>query len=205
MAQHLRLFDNHHHYDTSIDSKLQNIQIIKINRINTSYDQKGHSMYINYFKNNYHEIDKYEYIWIIENDVYYMNSLIEFIDIHKIYQNDLFVSEYGVRSRSWPWTNTLHGFNKKYNIGVLAVIMRFSRLFLLTLLDNLDKTYFGYLEALLPHICIENNLVIQQFLPEKCGILTTNANLPLLELIKSDIINNTRKFIENKIYHPIKL
>ena len=72
-------------------------------------------------------------------------------------------------------------------------------------MDNLDKAYFGYLEALLPHICIEKNLVIQQFLPEKCGILTTNANLPLLELIKSDIINNTRKFIENKIYHPIKL
>lgn len=83
--------------------------------------------------------------------------------------------------------------------------MRFSRLFLLTLIDNIDKTYFGYLEALLPHICIENNLVIHQFLPETCGILTTNANLPLMELIKSDIINNTRKFIENKIYHPIKL
>jgi hypothetical protein len=65
------LFDNKNQYDISIDSKLTNITIIPINKINTSYDSKGHSMYINYFKNNYDEIKKYEYIWIIENDVYY--------------------------------------------------------------------------------------------------------------------------------------
>jgi len=200
------LFDNKNQYDISIDSKLTNITIIPINRINTSYDQfTGHSMYINYFKNNYNEIKKYEYIWIIENDVYYPNSFIDFINIHNSYNNDLLVPEYGLRSPNWCWINTLEGFKNIYEIGVLAVIMRFSQKCLLKLIDTIDNQYFGYLEAVLPHICIENNLSIQQFLPETCGILTTNNCLPLMELIKTDIKNNTRKYIENKIYHPIKL
>ena len=83
--------------------------------------------------------------------------------------------------------------------------MRFSQNFLLKLIDTINKNYFGYLEALLPHICIENNLSIQQFLPEMCGILTTDNSLPLMILIKKDIKENTKKYIENKIYHPIKL
>ena len=99
----------------------------------------------------------------------------------------------------------LKGFKHVQEIGVLAVIMRFSQKLLLKLIDTIDNCYFGYLEAVLPHICIENNLSIQQFLPETCGILTTNNRLPLLELIKRDIQENNRFFIENKIYHPIKL
>jgi hypothetical protein len=83
--------------------------------------------------------------------------------------------------------------------------MRFSQKFLKTLIDTIDKKYFGFLEAILPHICIENNLSIQQFLPEMCGILTTDNNMNLLEVIKKDIIENKRNFIENRIYHPIKL
>ncbi len=199
------LFDNKNQYDISIDSKLTNITIIPINIINTSYDSKGHSMYINYFKNNYNEIKKYEYIWVIENDVYYPNSFIDFINIHNSYNNDLLVPEYGLRSPNWCWLKSLKGFKNVYKIGVLAVIMRFSQKCLLKLIDTIDNQYFGYLETVLPHICIENNLSIQQFLPETCGLLTTDNCLPLMELIKTDIKNNTRKYIENKIYHPIKL
>ena len=201
----LVLFDKNNNYDNNIEiNKLQNIEVIKINRINTPYDNLGHSMYINYFRNNLNEIKKYEYVWIIENDVYYPHSFLDFINIYDSYDHDLLVPEYGLRSLSWPWTKGLKGFKNINNIGVLAVIMRFSQNFLSKLIDTLDKTYFGFLEAILPHICIENNLSIQQFLPETCGILTTNNNLPLMKLIKTDIEENTRKYIENKIYHPIK-
>lgn len=201
------LFDNEHNdkYDSILDKSLINIEIIKINTIKSSYDDKGHSMYIHYFRNNRDEILNYEYIWIIENDVYYPNSFLEFTNIHDIYNHDLLVSEYGLRSPAWPWVKMLKGFTHVQEIGVLAVIMRFSQKLLLKLIDTIDNCYFGYLEAVLPHICIENNLSIQQFLPETCGILTTNNRLPLLELIKRDIQENNRFFIENKIYHPIKL
>jgi len=199
------LFDNDNQYENNAVSNLENIEIIKINKINSSYDNKGHTMYINYFKNNYKEIYKYDYIWIIENDVYFPNSFIDFIHAHNLYDYDLLVPEYGLRSKSWHWTYSLKGFKNTYNIGVLAVMMRFSQKFLLTLISSIDNTYFGYLEAILPHIAIQNNLSIHQFLPEMCGILTTDNNLPLLELIKKDIKENKRKYIENKIYHPIKL
>jgi hypothetical protein len=89
---------------------LNYIEIIKINTINSSYDNKGHTLYINYFKNNINEIQKYEYIWIIENDVYYPNSFMEFINIHNSYNNDLLVPEYGLRGVSWPFTKALKGF-----------------------------------------------------------------------------------------------
>lgn len=199
------LFDNKNDYDKQIEDKLNHIDIIKIDRINTTYDKFGHSMYIHYFRKHRDEIKQYEYIWIIENDVYYPNSLIDFVNIHNSYNHDLLVPEFGVRQPRWPWTKSLKGFSKVHNIGVLAVIMRVSQRFLSKLMNTIDRTYFGYLEAVLPHICIENHLSIQQFLPETCGILTTSANDPLLELIKKDIKHNTKHYVENKIYHPIKL
>ena len=179
--------------------------IVKINKLPLSYDRLGHSMYINYFRQKYDSIKKYNHIWIIENDVYYPNSIIDFINKHSIYNFDLLVPEYGLRDVSWPWINSLRGFKCKHSIGVLAVIMRFSQTFLQTLIDTIDIRYFGYLEAILPHICMEHNYSIQQFLPETCGILTTNNNMQLLKLIKQDIQNKTNIYIENKIYHPIKL
>ena len=198
------LFDNTNTYNPVIDTYFQNIKIIEINRIMTSYDKLGHSMYIHYFKLNYALIEKYKHIWIIENDVYYPNSFMEFIKKHEVYKYDLLVSEYGTRALSWHWTKTLKGFHKIRNIGVLAVIMRLSSKMLKLLIDTIDQTYFGYLEAILPHICLENKLKIHQFLPETCGILTTGRK-PFLILIENDIHNNTRIYIENKIYHPIKL
>ena len=199
------LFDNKHNYDNNIETKLNNIKIIKINKINISYDYLGHTLYINYFKNNYNEIKKYEYIWIIENDVYYPNCFIKFFDCYNEYNYDLLVSEYGLRNSSWCWNKSLKGFKNIYNIGVLAVIMRFSQKFLLKLIDTLENIHYGYLEAILPHICIEYNFSIHQFLPEMCGILSVNNNLPLMKLIIKDIQDNTNIYIENKIYHPIKL
>lgn len=199
------LFDNNNDYNNNINNFFKNIEIIKINKIITSYDNLGHSMYINYFKNNYDVIKNYRYIWIVENDVYYPNSLITFMNAHNSFQYDLLVGEYGTRSPEWCWTKSLKGFKNKCHIGVLAVIMRFSQRMLYKLIDNIDTNYHGYLEAILPHICIENDLTIQQFLPELCGVLTTYKNSPLIKLILDDINNNTKLFIENKIYHPVKL
>jgi hypothetical protein len=199
------LFDDSHDYENYINDLFQHVSIIKIKRITTSYDHLGHSMYINYFQQNYNSIKQYQYIWFIENDVYYLGNLIDFIQTHSGYDYDLMVSEYGTRDFLWGWTDQLTGFQSKKNIGVLAVIMRMSQKLLLILINILDKSHTGYLESILPHICIENNLSIHQFLPETCGIITTDGRLPLLKLIENDIKNNTRFYIENKIYHPIKL
>jgi hypothetical protein len=162
-------------------------------------------MYIHYFRNNPELLDNYKYFWIIENDVYYPKSLKNFIDQHDMFENDLFVSEYGVRSNKWKRVKSLKGFLHIYNIGILAVIMRLSSKLIKILILTIDKKFNGYLETLLPHLCIHHNLVIQQFLPELCGILTTDNKNSFLKLIEYDILNNKNTFLENKIYHPIKL
>lgn len=197
------LFDNIE--NINIDIQLKNIDIISATKYKTSYDHLGHSMYINYFRTNYDAIDQYRYIWVIENDVYYPNSLIEFIRCHDPFEYDLLVSEYGTRSLDWYWKPTLGGFKTVKNIGIIAVIMRFSKTYMKKLIDTIDTVHVGYLEIILPHMCIEYGFTIQQFLPELCGVVTTDSSMRLLEVIKTDIINNTRHVLENKIYHPIKL
>jgi hypothetical protein len=199
------LLDIATYLDPLVVNRFKHISIKPTGKINTSYDYSGHTMYINYFKSNRDELNRYRYIWIIENDVYFPLSFKIFIDKYNDYTHDLLVSEYGLRDKGWGWTKTLKGFTKVNNIGVLAVIARFSQRFLRNLIENIDVNYYGYLEAILPHICAEYDFSIQQFLPEMCGVLTTNPGLPLLRLIKEDILNKRRNFIEDKIYHPIKL
>ena len=201
------LVDSCCQYDDDINRLFNHIKIIKVDigkeNKQTSYHSSIHSMYIQYFKENYNFIERYNYIWMIESDVYYPDNFIDFINIYQSYKYDLLVSEYGLRDLNWCWTFTLQGFKKKYNIGVMAAIIRMSQKLLLKLIDNIDTTYFGFVEAILPHICMENNLSIQQFLPETCGSMTVNVDSEMSKLIATDIKNKTRVHVENKIYYPI--
>ena len=190
---------------TSISTKFQHIEIVFIRRIQSSYDTMGHTMYIHYFRQHIDKMLQYRYFWIIENDVYYPNSLLEFTENHEKYNYDLLVSNYSVRPLNWCWTRSLAGFRSVRNVGIFAFIMRFSVRLLCILIDTIDRVHSGYLEAVLPHICIEYDLTIQQFLPELCGILTTDNADPCVKLIRDDIQNRTNVAIENKIYHPVKL
>lgn len=200
------LWDNNSYNNPDIvRAKLvENVRIIPTQKALTSYDTMGHALYLSYFKNNQDELRKYKYVWIIENDVYFNGNIIDFINEHNTFEYDLMVPEYGVREYNWHWTQTLGGFTTIHNIGVHAFIMRMSNPFLSTLLVNIDLSITGYVEAILPHICIEYGLSIQCFLPRLCGILTTDRDNPLLKAIKDDISNNTDLYIENKLYHPIK-
>lgn len=182
----------------------EHIKIIPSKKINTSYDKKGHTLYLSFFKNNYKTISQYKYFWIIENDVHFQCGIDYFMNEHENYNYDVLVAECGLRSFNWWHTNTLNGFEDIYNIGVLGVVMRFSSKFLTNLIDNIDKVYFGYMEAIIPHICKKYKFEINTFLPELIGIMNTYGG-PGIELVKKDIRNNTSYIIENKIYHPIKL
>lgn len=200
------LFDNSKNYDNKINDALKHIKIIKIGKIQTSYDWLGHTMYINYFKQNPYKMEEYKYIWTIENDVYFPNSMKVFIDKHSSLHHDLLVGEYGHRCNNWHFnrTKSLKGLENK-NIGVFAAIIRFSSQMMKALIENLDKNYHGYLEILLPHACLHHNLTISTFLPELTGILTTVNHTPEMNPILDDIKNNTKKHMEEKIYHPVKL
>lgn len=181
------------------------IPVVKMNKIDTSYDPFGHSMYINFFRLHKHLLDKCEYIWVIENDVFVPhkimvnNEFTTFMKIHRIYTYDLMVPEYGVRKPEWCWLKTLSGFNTIHPIGITGPIMRFSSRLMKELL-NIDTKFSGYMETVLPHICLEYGYSIQCFLPEYIGKVTTDREDSLLR----QIMNNP-ELIEQKLYHPFKL
>jgi hypothetical protein len=171
------------------------IPIVNMSKINTSYDSLGHSMYIAFLRKNIHLIQKYDYIWVIENDVYIPKK---FMKVHQCYNYDLMIPEYGVRSYDWCWIKTLKGFNEIKPIGITGVIMRMSKRFIKKLLQ-IDTNFEGYMEAVLPHICLEFNFSIQCFLPEYIGKVTTNREDPLLRQIMEH-----PELREEKLYHPFK-
>jgi hypothetical protein len=199
------LFDSTKNYDESIDTMLKHIKIFKMDKAKTSYDQMGHAMYINYFKKNMPLIEHYDYFWIIENDVFFPIDYDYLFDKHRLFNTDLLVTQNGCRWEHWYHKDEICGFKNKQNLGVFAFIMRFSKKFLTVLINNIDVKYYGYLEALLPNLCIEENLTISQFLPCLCGLLSTDNYSPFLKLIERDILEGKGEYLENKLYHPIKL
>lgn len=175
--------------------------IIKTTRIKTSYDEFGHSMYISFLRQNKNLLKKYDFFWFIENDVYVPYKINEnktFMDMHREYNYDLMVPEYGVRKSSWCWLRTLSGFNTIENIGVTAVIIRMSSRLVKELL-NIDTNFTGYIEAVLPHICLNKEYNIHCFLPEYIGKVTTDRNDVLLKQIMKN-----PEIREEKLYHPYK-
>jgi hypothetical protein len=180
------------------------IPIVKMKRINTSYDTYGHSMYISFLRTHTHLLDKYEYIWVIENDVYVPHKIMcdgkftTFMNIHRTYSYDLMIPEYGVRKPEWCWFKTLKGFDSIQPIGITGVIMRLSSRLMKELL-KIDTKFSGYMESVLPQICLKHNFTIQCFLPEYIGKVTTDRNDPLLR----QIMNNP-ELLEEKLYHPFK-
>jgi hypothetical protein len=198
------LFDAKNNYDPSIQNKIPNIEIIKIHKIITSYDHLGHTLYIHYLLRIIDKLDDFNYIWVIENDVYFHGNFLSIIHEQNAHHYDLLVPEYGLREPSWVISKKLHGFQHIENIGILGVIMRFSSNCMKLLLEQIDNKYFGFFEALLPNFCRENNLSIQQFLPRFIGFLTTDKNNPLIKIIHHDIHSYGVLTQENKLYHPIK-
>lgn len=190
-------------HETAILNSFPNIEVLPIGRINSSYDTIGHSLYLNYFKKNLEILDIYDSVWVIENDVYFHGYLSEFIKIHECFTHDLLVSEYGLRHPSWEGFHNLKPLLAPE--GVLGVIMRFKSRLMKDLVLGIDSEYIGFMEAILPQICRKRGFSIGQFLPELCGVLTTDKKNPLIKLIERDILNSTTDYIENKLYHPIKL
>jgi hypothetical protein len=194
-------------YNNNISKKLKNIKFIKESLIKSSYDLRGHTMYINFLQRNINIIDNFNYIWIVENDVYYHGeTIINFMDSHKLNKEDVLCCNYGSKPDCWPWPSTLKGFNNIYKFGMLGVIMRLSNKILLNIIENIDLNYFGFFESLIPNVCLNYNFTISNFKSEYCGIINCGKGSKEIRDIQKEIMNKSYKNVEkNKIYHPIKL
>ena len=127
------------------------------------------------------------------------------IEAHSACDYDLLTAEYGCRGRAWGWPRSVKGMKHHGQIGVLAVIMRFSSRLLKHLVTNIDKTYSGYLEAILPQICLNYDFSIQTFIPNFVSELRVTPT-KYSKRITRDFLDDT--YIhrnKNQIYHPIKI
>jgi len=206
------LFDANSNKNLDIINSIPNISVYKAKNIVSSiniYDclGGGHNFVLEYLYLNSNILNAYDYFWIIENDVYFHGNLIDLLkNYDDNYDCDLLVPEFGLRSTSsWIWPKTIQGLPVNDQIGVSAPIARISsRLANLLVYAIMNKTFCGFFESLLPNLCIYKNYEIRTFKPEDLGIFNT-FKTKTISLIEQDILNNTELYIENKLYHPIKL
>jgi len=191
------------------DLSLKNMRVEMVRTELGSYDplrpRKSHNLMVQYLADNLGIIDEYDYLWVFENDVYHHGGIKAFIDLHDRYPCDLLVPEYGLRHRDWCWLRGMKGVRDVRPVGVTAVAHRMSRALAKFLVPKVaDGPLCGMLEALLPHVCVENGYDICQFIPDHvCSMNTFRCNF--MDMIERDILNGTEEYIERKMYHPVKL
>jgi hypothetical protein len=199
----LVLFDSSKEIPTGLD--LGKISIHESNRHPSAFDPIGqaHNFYLDFFRSKMNILDQYDYIWILENDVYYHGNIREFFDIHSSYEHDLLVPEFGLRHKGWCWLGGTKGI-KVRPIGATAVVYRASSAFMKFVVENVNSNIVGHMEVVLPHICLDYNFSVQQFIPDHiCSVNTFRS--PFLDLIERDIQEGTNLYVQKKIYHPVKL
>ena len=130
--------------------------------INTNHTLKklisGWDKALYYFGTN----DLYDYIWFIEDDVYFYNEN-TLMNIDKKYiDDDLLSNKYSINhngdKKVWHWPKINMTYSPPYYNGMMCIV-RFSKKMLYHINDYAcnNKTLF-FLEALFPTVAIKNNL-----------------------------------------------
>lgn len=198
------LFDSSKQIPHGLD--LGRISIQKSDRHPSPFDPIGqaHNFYLDFFRKNPDVLDRHDYVWVLENDVYYHGNIREFFEIHSSYDHDLLVPEFGLRNAGWCWLNGTRGIKDVRPIGATAVIYRASSGLMRFVVDKVNSEIVGHMEVVLPHICLEHGFSIQQFIPDHmCSVNTFRS--PFLDLIERDVLEGSERYAQKKLYHPVKL
>lgn len=143
-------------------------------------------------------IDKFDYFYFIEDDVYSKN-LQTFVDLINYYNNkpaDLLSSEIKSKQNStdWYWWSkdlTYRVF--KYPHKSLNCICRISNVLMCHLFDYFKKrNQFFYNEFFFASVCAEYNMPMQNF------------NYKYIKEIRYRPIFQIKDILDSKIYHPVK-
>ena len=199
----------------------------KINK-NMTYDTDkygggGHTMYIEYLRHNNHCFNEYEYIWILENDVFYFGDINNFIKGHEERQVDVLIPQMGGRGipafgEKWIWEDTLSDNLKElYEYkGVLAYCARYSSKYLAFIVNNIEKEFKGFFEAITPIICKKYGFSIETFNRNQLGHIgiheTDYIKNILYKIIKKEMQGVDPMTVlllegeaKNRLHHPVKL
>jgi hypothetical protein len=184
---------------------IQDIKVVPCLRRPSSFDPIGqaHNFYIDLIRSNPSMLDKFDHFWVFENDVYFHGDIMKFIKTHDQFSTDLIVPEFGHRMPGWMWLHNCVGV-KPDSCGITAVAYRASSRLLRSVIESMSLGTHGHMEVLIPHICIEQGYSIRQFVPDTVGCCNT-FDSPLMRLIEKDINDNTSVYIQEKLYHPVKM
>jgi hypothetical protein len=187
------------------DLNLGRIELRKMNRHPSPFDPLGqaHNFYLDFLSENRSLLDSYDYFWILENDVYYHGNIREFFDIHAEYDQDLLAPEIGLRHKGWCWLNGTRGIDIS-PMGATLVFYRASARLMRFMVDNINSDVVAHMEVAVPHICSKQGFTMQQFVPDHISMINTFRS-PLMDFIEQDIKQGTERYIQKKMYHPIKL
>ena len=139
----------------------------------------------------------YDFIWYIEDDVFFCNEN-TIMNIDKKYTNDDLISnEYFTNidgnKNSWHWKHIKIQYEPPYYNGMMCAV-RISCKMMKCINDyaSNNKTLF-FLEALFPTIAIKNNLIYNN--PSNFKNIYYRHNFNSL---------NKKNIDENELYHPLK-
>jgi hypothetical protein len=147
------------------------------------------------------DITKYDYAWIIEDDVY-SAKLDTYINLFEYYDNTNYSLITGdieskQASKDWNWWSDPDIISYNHQYRSYNPICRLS-IKLINLILDFRKKYqqFCFHETLFASLCIENNLNFLDY--------NTDKN-PYTGNIRYRPCYQTTEITDNKIYHPVKL
>lgn len=186
------------------DLELKRIKVTKCRRHPSPFDPLGqaHNFYLDLIDSDRSILDGHEFFWVFENDVYFNGELAEFMDAHEAFDDDLLVPELGRRDPKWCWLSSAKGIVTR-PVGVTAVAYRASSRLMRGVLEWNSSGVEAHMEVLLPHLCYSKAMTASQFIPDLLGCCNTFPT-PLSELIESEVKAGSSRFLQKKLYHPVK-
>lgn len=152
---------------------------------------------------------KYDYIWIIEQDVGFLGNLYDFVKLYEYNKKDLITIGVGKSTDRWVWYNCatdkyisrrLKYFNSNYGYVNRENIQRWSKLYIAKMMIDLQRDYHSQTETSTIELVFYHNLSYEIIPMKFIGYMSAGKSLTESKWI--NISNNKRNY--NKFFHPLK-
>lgn len=192
-SQKMSCFDNIYTFDTSILSELGYYAFVN------KFDGNCHFPVLKFYFDN---ASKYDYVWVIEDDVVFTGDWSMLFNAFFEDDADLvasFIRPYS-DDKLWPWWDSL-GFPDDENLDIQNLYASFNPVYRLSskaikcLDTDMRRGWCGHFEATIPTILKKNDLKIKDI--NKISKFYTENSHSWLPLFVQD-------FKKNTIYHPVK-
>lgn len=153
---------------------------------------------------------KYNYIWIIEQDVGYSGNLYQFIKLYDNNTSDFITINVGKKTNKWVWfycatdkyiKRRTNIFKSDYGYATREYIQRWSKSYISKMFEDLSNQYHSQSETSSIEMVFYHNLTYEE-IPKKYIGSPLCAGMSITKHKWESILLNKNK--SNKFYHPLK-